>query len=309
MDVLTVSSFRPARTRADLALAVGEVPIAGGTWLMSEPQPGTTGFVDLMTMGWPEVELTETGLRIAATCTIATLVAWAQSRPGASASEGWVGGRGPNSEARIANLPPVPADWRALDLVVPAANALLASFKIWNTATVGGNVARSFAAGAMISLAVALDGLAWCWAADGSERRIPVADLVTGNGTNCLADGEIIRAVELPRAALASRALLTKVALAELGRSGAVVTGRVDLDGGVVFGITAATSWPTVLRYPAMPRDGELRGDIEAAPGYYSDPLGSADWRRSVSATLALRLRDDLLADDPRDDRQIGGTP
>lgn len=295
MDVLTIGSFRPARTRADLALAAGEVPIAGGTWLMSEPQPGTTGFVDLMTMGWPDVEVTQDGLRIAATCTIATLMAWAQSRPGAAASSGWVGGRGPNSAAKIADLPPVPADWCALGLVVPAANALLASFKIWNTATVGGNVARSFAAGAMISLAVALDGVAWCWAADGSERRIAVADLVTGNGTNCLADGEMIRAIELPRAALTSRAVLAKIALAELGRSGAVVTGRVDLDGAVVFGITAATAWPTVLRYPAMPTAAALVSDVEAAPGYYSDPLGSTDWRRSVSSTLVLRVREDLL--------------
>ncbi|PWD51694.1 FAD-binding molybdopterin dehydrogenase [Serinibacter arcticus] len=279
MDVTTVDSFRAARTRADLALAPGEVPIAGGTWLMSEPQPRTTGFVDLTTMGWPDLEVTGEGLRIGATCTIATLVAWAEGR----------------LTPRTAALPPVPEAWTAVALAPAAANALLASFKIWNTATVGGNVCRSYAAAAMVSLAVALDGVAEVWCPDGSERRVAVADLVTGDATNALADGEILRAVVLPDVALRSRAVLRKVALAELGRSGAVVTGRVDPDGTVVVAITAATSTPTVLRYPSLPPEARLRSDVEAAPGYYSDPLGPADWRRAVSATLATRVREDLI--------------
>lgn len=279
MDVTTVASFRAARTRADLVLEPGEVPIAGGTWLMSEPQPGTTGFVDLTSMGWPDVEITETGLRIGATCTIATLVAWAQGR----------------ATARTAALPPAPADWTALALAPVAANALLASFKIWNTATVGGNVCRSYAAAAIIAFAVALDGVAEVWCPDGTDRRLPVADLMTGDTTNTLADGEILRSVELPASALRSRAVMRKIALAELGRSGAVVTGRVDPGGGVVVGVTAATATPTVLRYPSLPSaEARLLADVEAAPGYYTDPLGPADWRRAVSVVLAGRVLEDL---------------
>ena len=78
MDITTVTSYRAARSRADLTLAPGEVVIAGGTWLMSEPQPGTTGFVDLTTLDWPDIEFTAEGLRIGATCTIARLLAWAE---------------------------------------------------------------------------------------------------------------------------------------------------------------------------------------------------------------------------------------
>jgi len=279
VDITTISSFRAARTRADLALAPGEVPIAGGTWLMSEPQPRATGFVDLTTMGWPDLEITPEGLRIGATCPIATLVEWAQGR----------------ETRRTAPLAPAPSDWAALALAPHAADALLASYKIWATATVGGNVCRTYAAAAMISFAVALDGVAHCWAPDGTERRLPVADLPTGDTTNALAPGEILRAVEIPAAALRSRATLRRVALAELGRSGSVVTGRLDADGAVVVGITAATWRPVVLRYPAWPSAAELRADVEAAEGYYSDPMGPADWRRAVSATLALRVRHDLL--------------
>jgi CO/xanthine dehydrogenase FAD-binding subunit len=277
VDITTITSFRAARTRADLALAEGERFIAGGTWLMSEPQPDTTGFVDLTTMDWPDVEVDEQGLRIGATCTIARLLAW--------------------SEGRAADLPAVPDSWRAVAMIPDAAHALLASFKIWNTATVGGNLCRTFAAGSMISFAVALDGVAVVWTADGREVRMPVADLPTGNGTNVLGRGDVVRAVEIPARTLGSRALLRKIALAELGRSGAVVTGRRDADGGATFAITAATSTPTVLRFDALPDAATLSASVLAAEGYYTDPLGAADWRRGVSAELAERIRRDLEED------------
>ncbi|WP_159501394.1 FAD binding domain-containing protein [Microbacterium sp. 18062] len=276
MDITTITSFRTARIRSDLALAPGEVLIAGGTWLMSEPQPETTGFVDLTTMGWADLEVADEGLRIGATCTIARLVAWA--------------------EGRAPHLPAAPADWRAVAMFPDAANALLASFKIWNTATVGGNLCRSFAAGAMISLATALDGVAVVWTPDGGERRLPVAELPTGNGTNALLPGEVLRAVEIPARTLRSHVLLRKIALAELGRSGAVVTGRLDADGSAVFAITAATAAPAVLRFDTIPDAAALAASVSGADGYYSDALGAADWRRGVSVELAERIRADLEA-------------
>ncbi|TDN90962.1 FAD binding domain-containing protein [Microbacterium sp. BK668] len=276
MDIDSVTTFRRARTREDLALAPGEVFLAGGTWLMSEPQPGTTGFVDLTTLDWPALETTEEGLRIGATCTIAHLVAWARGR--------------------TTDAPARPAEWTALAVVPDAANALLASFKIWNTATVGGNICQSFAAGAMTSLTAGLDGVAVVWTPGGGERRVPVADLVTGDAENALARGEVLRAVELPAAALRSRILLRKIALAELGRSGAVVTGRVDEDGAAVFAVTAATASPVVLRYARLPEAELLAADVAAAPGYYTDPLGPADWRRGVAGVLAERIRRELAA-------------
>ncbi|MFT4228732.1 MAG: FAD binding domain-containing protein [Microbacterium sp.] len=270
MDVTTVTGYRFARCRADLALGPGETLLGGGTWLFSEPQPDTTGFVDLSTMGWTPVEADAAGLRIAATCTIARLVEWSRSS--------------------------APAEWTALAIVEQAANALLASFKVWNTATVGGNVCRSFAAGAMISLAVALDGEAEIWTPDGGERRVPVGRLITGNGTNALAPGEVLRAIRLPAHALRSRAVLCKIALAEHGRSGAVVTGRVDDDGSAVFAVTAATLTPQTWRFGALPGADELATAVASADGYYGDPLGAADWRRAVSGVLAERVRSELAA-------------
>lgn len=148
--------------------------MGGGTWLFSESQVATAGLVDLTAMGWPALEYPAGGgLRIGATCTIAEL------------------SRLPEREG-----------WTAHPLFFQCATALVASFKIWNVATVGGNICRSFAAGAMISLCVALDGEALVWTPKDGEYRIPVADLVTGNGTNCLRAGEVLRAVDIPEHAL-----------------------------------------------------------------------------------------------------------
>lgn len=265
MDITTVTSFRSARTRDDLALTPGEVVIAGGTWLMSEPQPQTTGFVDLTTLGWPDIEITAEGVRIGATCTIARLLEWVEHE--------------------------APPEWTALALARPAADALLASFKIWNTATVGGNVCQAFAAGAMISLLSTLDATALVWTPDGGERRIAVADLVVDNQATSLGPGEVLRALDVPTRALSARVGLRKIALAELGRSGAVVTARVDSDGSAVFVVTAAVRRPRVLRFGRVPGAGELRDAVASAPDFYTDPLGSADWRRGVSVVLAERLR------------------
>ena len=265
MDLHTVHRYRAARCRADLALAPGERILGGGTWLYSEPQPDTTGLVDLTTLGWPALEYRPDGLRIGATCTI----------------------------AELSKIPAAPG-FTAQPLFFQCASALLASFKIWNVATVGGNVCQSFCAAGMVSLCVALDGVALVWTPDGGEYRIPVADLMTGNGTNALRPGEVVRALDLPAPALAARTGYRKIALANLGRSGAVLTGRLDPGGATVFTITAATLRPTVFGYPGLPAAAELRADVDAADGYYTDPLGPADWRRAVSGVLLEEIRSEL---------------
>lgn len=260
MDLNTVTGYRFARTRADLILAPGETFLAGGTWEFSDPKPHVTGLVDLTTMPWAPWERTAAGLTLSATCTIADLV----------------------------KIPAEPG-WHGHPLLAECAHGLLASWKVWNLATIGGNVARSFAAGAMIAMLATLDASALIWLPDGAERRIDVADIPTGNGTNRLQEGEVIRAFEIPEHALQARTVFEKIALATLGRSGVVVTGRLDAGGAVTIVITAATYRPERLRYPSRPDVEQLRSDVLALDTYYTDPLGTADWRRGVSAELAER--------------------
>lgn len=265
MDLDTVTSLRPARTRADLALGAGERFLAGGSWLFSEPQPGTTGLVDLTTMGWEPWSLTADGLSIAATCTVAEL----------------------RVRGSALGVPAAPLFGACVD-------AFLMSFKIWGTATVGGNVALALPAGSMISLAVALDAEAVVWTPDGGERRQPVSELVTGPGTTTLGPGEVLRSVEIGTAALESRTAFRKTALTALGRSSAVVTGRLGAGGATVLTVTASTPRPHVLAFDALPGPAELGAALDGIDAWYDDPHGAPDWRAAVTRTLAREVVEEL---------------
>ncbi|MBA8991012.1 CO/xanthine dehydrogenase FAD-binding subunit [Curtobacterium pusillum] len=267
MDLVTVRTVRMPSHRADLSLAAGERPLAGGTWLFSEEQPDLTGLVDLTTLGWPDVEYSDDTLTIAATCTIASLL----------------------------RLAPDPG-WRAWPLVDRCANALLASFKVWNSATVGGNVAVGLPAGAMTALLVTLDATAVVWTADGGERRVPVSELVLGVRTLDLGDGDVIRAFEVPRRALTATTGYRRVSLSPHGRSGALVTARWSTDGFVLV-VTAATPRPLVLRFGTVPSAETLDAALAGYDDWYDDPHGSPEWRRAVSSRFAHELRDEAAID------------
>ncbi|SNT45736.1 FAD binding domain-containing protein [Rhodococcoides kyotonense] len=241
--------------------------IAGGTWLLSEKQDHLTRLVDITALGWPAL-VVDDGLDIAATCTIGEL-----------------------AEARFDR------DWPATALFSQCATALLASFKIWRVATVGGNICMSLPAGAMISMAVSLDGVASVWSSDGSDYSIPVVDLVTGPHENALRAGDVVRSIHLPRRALEATTAFTKVALSPLGRSASVVIGRRDRDGQVVMSVSASTVRPYVLRFPAIPTASDLKSalaDSIPSDAWYDDPHGAPDWRRHVSVRSALRVLEEL---------------
>ena len=262
MDLITVRDTRVARSRDDIVLAPGEQPLGGGTWLFSEEQPGLTGLVDLTALGWPAVVETDAGLEIAATCTIAEL-------------------------SRL----PHPLFWQT-------ANSLLASFKIWNVATVGGNICTSLPAGPMISLGSALDAAAVVWGPDGAERRIPVSRFVTGNRENVLLPGEVLRSIEIPRSSLEARTGFRRIALSPLGRTGTLVIARLDAGGEAVFTVTGGTTRPEVLRFASLPDPEALTAAVEAIDSWFTDPHGAADWRRAMSVLFAQELRTEL-AEEP----------
>ncbi|AMM19307.1 FAD-binding molybdopterin dehydrogenase [Frondihabitans sp. PAMC 28766] len=268
MDLIEVQQTRVPRTRAEISFGPGERPLGGGTWLFSEAQPGLTGLVDLTALGWEPVTRTDTHLVIAATCTLAELT-------------------------RI--LPD--ADWAAHPLFGLCANSLLMSFKIWNIATVGGNIATALPAGAMTSLMSALDATALIWGPDDRERRMPVAEFVTGVRQTALGEGEILRAIEIPLASLRSRFAFRRIALSNLGRSGSLVIGRADAASAVVFTVTAATPAPVQLRFDGLPTAAALEhavAGIDVFPGWYDDPHGAPDWREAVSKQFALEILAEL---------------
>jgi CO/xanthine dehydrogenase FAD-binding subunit len=267
MDLHTVDQVLVPATRTDLpGPSTGVGFIGGGTWLYSEPQPHLSTLVDLAGFGWEPLTVNERGLEIAATCTIEELC---------------------RSE--------LSGQFRAAQLFRDCADALLASWKVLRHATVGGNIALSFPAGAMTTMAVTLDGELTVWSPCGREYRVAVKDFVTGNGTNSLAVGEIIRSITLPTRSLLARTALRKLAQTSLGRSAVVVAGRKDV-AGFTLSVTAATQRPHVLRFDAHPTAAELAESLRLIPNdeFFTDVHGSAPWRESMTALLAEEVREEL---------------
>jgi CO/xanthine dehydrogenase FAD-binding subunit len=265
MDLIGVNEIRVARTRSDIESSDSVRPLGGGTWLFSEPQPGVTALVDLTGLDWPAVTRTEAALVIAATCTIRDLT-------------------------RI----PAEADWAAHRLFRLCADSLLASYKIWNVATVGGNIATALPAGAMTSLLSALDATAVIWAGDGSERRMPVARFVRDVRLTDLGPGEILRSLEIPLHALRSRVAFRRISLSNLGRSGSLVIGRVGPSGEHVFTVTAATTRPVQLRFDRRPTSAELEYAVDGIDTWYDDPHGAPDWREATTRMFVEEIRKEL---------------
>jgi len=272
VDLNTVTELEAPAERAALpAGQEGDAYLAGGTWLFSEPQTGLRRLVDLTAMGWPPLQMTPEGLHIAATCTLTEL-----SHIGGPA--GW------------------PSDWTALPLVKQCCHALLGSYKVWNAATVGGNIVLSLPAGPMISLTAALDGIVTIWTADGFERRVPAAEFVTGAGRNVLRRGELVREVFLPAGALRCRTAFRQQSLSPVGRSAVLVIGtRSPDDGEVVLTVTASTVGPVQLRFAGLPAAEEVRDALAAAgPTYHDDVHGHPEWRRHLTGLLLEEVRQEL---------------
>ena len=270
MDINTVTEIARPRRRGELPVwKAGDAWLAGGTWLYSEPQPAVSRLIDIADFDWLALEASEQGLRIAATCKIAELDAMA-----------------------------CPPHWTAAPLFNQCCRAFLSSFKIWNMATVGGNVCMALPAGPMISLTAALDGVCTIWKPDGSERRLAITDFVLGPQRNALQPGELLRLIKLPIGALRRRTAFRQISLAPLGRSAVLCIGVLDPGGGAfALTITASTPRPVKLSFPGLPHANELRAAIDAEISerlYYSDVHGLPAWRRQMTLQFAEEIRTEL---------------
>jgi CO/xanthine dehydrogenase FAD-binding subunit len=190
-----------------------------------------------------------------------------------------------------------PPEWLAAPLFYQCCRAFLASFKIWKTATVGGNLCMSLPAGPMISLTSALDGVCTIWQADGGERKVPVADFVTGDQRNVLAPGDLLRQIDIPLTALKRRSAFRQISLTPVGRSAALLIGSVASVGAFLLTVTASTRRPVRLSFAKMPTADELREAILLRitdDRYHNDVHGKPEWRKHMTLRLAEDIRSEL---------------
>ena len=269
MDLNTITEVAHPQSRAQLPVwTAGDAWLAGGTWLFSEPQIHLTRLIDLTDLKWPALAIGDSHLSIAATCTVAQLDA-------------------------LACLP----EWLAAPLINRCCRAYLASFKIWKTATVGGNLCMSLPAGPMISLTSALDGSCTIWKADGGEHKTSVADFVVGNQRNVLAPGDLLRQIDIPLAALKRRSAFRQISLTPVGRSAALLIGSIDSEGAMRLTVTASTTRPVQLSFAKSPQARELREALlHHIPDalYHDDVHGNPAWRKHMTLRLAEEIRAEL---------------
>ena len=271
MDLNTITEVAHPQSRAQLPVwTAGDAWLAGGTWLFSEPQVHLNRLIDLTDLKWPPLTIGETGLSISATCTVAQLDGLA-----------------------------CPPEWIASPLINQCCRAFLASFKIWKTATVGGNICMSLPAGPMISLTSALDGGCTIWQVDGGERSIAAVDFVTGDQRNVLAPGDLLRQIDIPLAALKQRSAFRQISLTPVGRSAALLIGSISSEGAFALTITASTARPVQLSFAGIPQAEELRETIlQRIPDglYHTDIHGKPMWRKAMTLRLAEEIRSELQA-------------
>jgi CO/xanthine dehydrogenase FAD-binding subunit len=262
---------RPASTEEIPAWREGFAWLAGGTWLFSTPQIATHTLIDLESLRWPALKANADGLEIAATCTIAELERFQ-----------------------------APAEWTSAPLLRLCSHALLMSFKIYNAATVGGNICMSLPAGAMISLTASLEGTYTLWPRDVKPRKVAALDFVTGNHMNVLEPGELLRSIHLPASALTKRFAFRRNSLTHLGRSAALIVGTKSKGGNdLTLTITASTPKPVQLHFDRMPSSGALQHAIAAAipdAGWFDDVHGSAPYKRHLTYYYAEQVRAELAA-------------
>ena len=267
MDINTITevvrrpSERPGSDWRD-----GDAWLAGGTWLFSDQQPDLRRLIDLVPLGWDGLVATGAGLEVGAMCTVRDLYEF-----------------------------PAPDDWTAAPLFRTCCEAFLASFKVWNAATVGGNICMSLPAGPMITMTVALEATYTLQATDGSERSVDAADFVTGNHENILAPGELLRKIDIPAGALRKRFAHRRFTLTRLGRSTIFMIATQGA-GDLLLTITAGTTHPVQLAFDSVPDADILRDGIDSIPGevWFDDPNGTPDHRRHLAEYFAEQIRQEL---------------
>ena len=269
MNLNTITAIeRPTSADQIGAWRDGYAWLAGGTWLFSTPQLRTDTLIDLQSLAWPALRASADGLEIAATCTLAELTRF--------------------------NAPP---EWKAAPLFKMCCESLLASFKIWNAATVGGNICMSLPAGSLISLTTSLEGVYTLWPRDGEPRQVAAVAFVTGNHKNVLRPGELLRSIHLPAKALSKRFAFRRASLTNLGRSAIIVIGTQGAND-LVLTITAATVRPVQLHFDRLPDERKLRETLDAVipdAAYFEDVHGSASYKRHLTYHFAEQVRAELL--------------
>ena len=170
MDLHTVESYLQPSTLEEIKeYPQGWTVIAGGTWLFTEAQPQVKTLVDISRLGWGEIEITSDGLSIGATCIMSQLLKFNY-----------------------------PQKWSS-SKVLKSAVQELASFKIQNVATVGGNLCLAIPAGTFAPVFVVLNARYEVISPEGDSYWVAASDFQTGIKATILPVNHLLRCIFIPQ--------------------------------------------------------------------------------------------------------------
>ncbi|MEM6401765.1 MAG: FAD binding domain-containing protein [Cyanobacteria bacterium P01_D01_bin.116] len=246
--------------------------LAGGTWLFSEPQPDIKTLVDIQSLGWDEIEFIHPSnlpklpyqgelLAIGATCPLINLVKYP-----------WL------------------AEYSAVEGFKGAINALSASLKVVNMATVGGNICLALSVGTLAPIMLALDASYEIWNHKEKSRIVAAKDFQVGSRQTILLEGELLRRVLIPVENLKWKVNYKRFGITASDPALAIVVNAYNsVTKKLRLVISASVAAPVLL---------EFEGDLETSFNYVAylenmdfieDSRASAVYRREITQVLIKR--------------------
>ncbi|AFZ32045.1 molybdopterin dehydrogenase FAD-binding protein [Gloeocapsa sp. PCC 7428] len=264
MDLHNIQTYlRPQSLETVENWSQGWSWLAGGTWIFTQAQPDLKVLVDLEKLNWSEIEVTSDGLSIGATCTMAKLRQW-------NFPDNWTG---------------VAALLRAVDE--------LASFKVTNMATVGGNICLAIPASTFAPAMVALNASYEIWHPQAAPRLIAAKDFQTGIQQTVLQPGEVLRKIWILQANLEWQISYQRVCVATAGIAISLVVAAYNPQTSQVrFGLGACVPTPRVLEFSHIPTADEIEEVFDAQlplDCFIEDYAASATYRQHLTKVLMQR--------------------
>jgi len=264
MDLHNIQTYlRPQSLETVVNWSQGWSWLAGGTWIFTQAQPDLKVLVDLEKLDWSEIEVTQEGLNIGSTCTMAKLRQWH-----------------------------FPENWTSLKALFRAVDEL-ASFKVTNIATVGGNICLAIPASTFAPAMVALDASYEIWHPHAAPRFVSARNFQTGVQQTILQPGEVLRRISIPQENLTWRISYQRVCVATAGIAISIVVAAYNPQTSQVrFGLGACVPTPQIVDFLHIPTPDEIGEVLNAQVSlnnFIEDYAASAAYRQHITKVLMQR--------------------
>ncbi|OKH38983.1 carbon monoxide dehydrogenase [[Phormidium ambiguum] IAM M-71] len=264
MDLHNIETYlSPQKIEEITNWKTGWTWLAGGTWLFTEPQPQINTLVDLQNLKWSEIEINSEGLTIGATCIMSQL-----------------------------SKHTFPENWTAVKGLKSAVQEL-ASFKIQNVATVGGNLCLALPAGTFAPVMIVLDAKYQILPLSGEPYWISALEFQTGAKQTILKPGEVLRKIFIPKENLELQINYQRICVATAGLAVSIVVAAYNPNTQKIrFGISGCVPSPKFIEFAQIPSKTEIIEKLNTTiplTNYLNDTTASNTYRQHITQILIDR--------------------